>query len=379
MTAAGGSTGPAAAATGRRTALFQQHVELGAKLADFGGWQMPIEYPDGGVLAEHRAVRERAGVFDVSHLGKLEVRGPGAARFVNDCLTNDLARIGPGRAQYTLCCAADGGVVDDLIVYLHADDHLLLIPNAANCAAVGGLLAAEAPAGVRVTDRHEDLAVLAVQGPLSAEVMALVGLPDRLDYLAFRNDRWRGFEVTVCRTGYTGERGVELLCDQAAVAALWPALVAATVDLGGRPCGLGARDTLRTELGYPLHGHELSLQINPVQAGAGWAVGWRKPAFWGREALLAERERGPARVSRALLATDRGVPRPDLEVLDAAGTVVGRTTSGTFSPSLRQGIALALLDPDVELGARLAVDVRGRRLGCQVVSPPFVPSHVRDI
>lgn len=363
---------------GRRTALYDRHVAAGAKLADFGGWDMPIEYPDGGVLAEHQAVRERAGVFDVSHLGKLELRGPGAAAFLNDCLTNDLGRIAPGKAQYTLCCTDQGGVVDDLIVYLRSDDDVLLVPNAANCAEVARRLQAAAPAGLTLTDRHDDLAVLAVQGPRAAEVVAAVGLPDVQEYMAFTAATWRDGGLTVCRTGYTGERGVEVVCDSAVAGELWDALLEAAASVGGRACGLGARDTLRTEMGYPLHGHELSLEITPVQAAAGWAVGWRKPAFWGREALLAERERGPARVARALLATDRGVPRPDQDVLAADGRVLGRTTSGTFSPTLRQGIALALLDPAVQPGDEVAVDVRGRRLGCRVVPVPFVPSHVRD-
>jgi aminomethyltransferase len=363
---------------GRRTALYGRHLTAGAKLADFGGWDMPIEYPDGGVLAEHQAVRESVGVFDVSHLGKLELRGPGAAAFLNSCLTNDLGRIVPGKAQYTLCCTDDGGVVDDLIVYLRADDDVLLVPNAANCAEVARRLAATAPAGLTLTDRHDDLAVLAVQGPRAAEVAAAVGLPEVGEYMAFRTATWQGGEVTVCRTGYTGERGVEVLGDSAVAGPLWDALVEAASAVGGRPCGLGARDTLRTEMGYPLHGHELSLEITPVQAGAGWAVGWRKPEFWGRQALLAERERGPARSARALLATDRGVPRAGQDVLAADGRVLGRTTSGTFSPTLRQGIALALLDPAVQPGDEVAVDVRGRRLGCRVVPLPFVPSHVRD-
>lgn len=363
---------------GRRTALYDRHAAAGAKLADFGGWDMPIEYPDGGVLAEHQAVRERAGVFDVSHLGKLELRGPGAAELLNGCLTNDLGRIAPGQAQYTLCCAEDGGVVDDLIVYLRAEDDVLLVPNAANSAEVARRLRAVAPAGLTVTDRHDDLAVLAVQGPRAEEAAAAAGLPGVADYMAFRTAVWQGGEVTVCRTGYTGERGVEVLADSAVAGRLWDALLGAVTAVGGRACGLGARDTLRTEMGYPLHGHELSLEITPVQAGAGWAVGWRKPAFWGREALLAERQRGPARVARALLALDRGVPRAEQEVLADDGRPVGRTTSGTFSPTLRQGIALALLDPAVQPGDRVAVDVRGRRLACQVVPLPFVPSHVRD-
>jgi aminomethyltransferase len=362
----------------RHTALHDRHVALGAKLADFGGWEMPIEYPGGGVLREHEAVRSRVGLFDVSHLGKVSVRGPGAAGFVDSVLTNALDRISPGQAQYTLCLDdATGGVVDDLIVYFRADDDLLLVPNAANSAEVAGRLAAAAPAGVTVVDQHEGLAVLAVQGPRSGDVLTGVGLPVGHDYMSFVEARWAGESVVVCRTGYTGERGYELLPPAAATPALWDALLAQVTAHGGLPAGLGARDTLRTELGYPLHGHELSLQITPLQARVGWAVGWGKPAFWGREALLAERERGAVRLSWGLLAVDRGVPRADLVVRSMDGVQLGRTTSGTFSPTLKQGIALALLDRSVVEGAEVLVDVRGRAVRCRVVKPPFVRVQTR--
>ncbi len=367
----------------RRTALHQRHSELGAKLADFGGWQMPIEYAGGGVLKEHEAVRQRVGLFDVSHLGKLEVRGPGAAAFVDACLTNAMSRIAPGQAQYTLCCDdTTGGVVDDLIVYLRGADDVLLVPNAANCPQVAQRLAAAAPAGIDVVDRHEALAVLAVQGPLADDVLAAVGLPIGHDYMGFVETTWRGHPVIVCRTGYTGERGYELLPPSSAAVELWDTLLAEVSARGGLPVGLGARDTLRTEMGYPLHGHELSLEISPLQARVGWAVGWTKPAFWGREVLLQEKAQGPARLARGLLALERGVPRADLEVrssaLPAAPAVVGRTTSGTFSPTLKQGIALALLDPSIADGDHVTVDVRGRAVLCQVVKPPFVQVQTRS-
>ena len=365
--------------TGRRTALHDRHVALGAKLADFGGWEMPIEYPGGGVLREHQAVRERVGLFDVSHLGKVAVRGQGsgagAAAFVDACLTNALGRIGPGRAQYSLCCDdASGGVVDDLVVYLRADDDVLLIPNAANAGEVARRLTEAAPDGVTVTDEHDRYGVLAVQGPLADDVLGALGLPVGQPYMSFVDAQWKGAPVTVCRTGYTGERGYELLPPAELAPPLWDALLERVRGLGGLPCGLGARDTLRTEMGYPLHGHELSLEITPVQARTGWAVGWSKPAFWGRDALLAERERGAERVLWGLLALDRGVPRPGLAVL-TGGESAGVTTSGTFSPSLRQGIGLALLARAVDEGDEVVVDVRGRPLRCRVVKPPFVDSR----
>jgi aminomethyltransferase len=362
--------------TPRRGPLHERHVAAGAKLADFGGWSMPLEYPGGGVLKEHAAVREHVGVFDVSHLGKASVRGPGAAAFVNASLTNDLGRIAPGKAQYTLCCdEATGGVVDDLIAYLRADDDVFLVPNAANTAEVVRRLAAAAPAGVEVSDLHGDYAVLAVQGPQADDVLTALGLPAGHEYMSFVDTSWRGVPVTVCRTGYTGERGYELLPRWDDAGELWDALVAEAARRGGRPAGLGARDTLRTEMGYALHGHELSLDITPVMAGVAWAVGWDKPAFWGKDVLAEQRAAKSGPLSRGLRALERGVLRADLTVLDSAGRVVGRTTSGTFSPTLKQGIALGLLDRSVKLGDEVAVDVRGRRVRCEVVRPPFVESH----
>ena len=364
--------------------LHARHLAAGAKFADFSGWSMPIEYSGGGVLAEHAAVRDGVGLFDVSHLGTGTVRGPGAAALVDACLTNDLSRIGPGQAQYTLCCVPDGdvqagGVIDDLIVYLHGDDDVLLVPNAANAAEVLGRLAEAAPAGVAVDDRHADVAVLAVQGPRSLQVLELLGLPGEIGYMSFVTGTGGGADVTVCRTGYTGEHGYELLVAADRAGQLWDALLEAGQDLGIRPCGLGARDTLRTEMGYPLHGHELSRDITPLQARAGWAVGWRKPAFWGRAALRAEKEAGPARMLSGLRATGRGIPRPGMAVVDGAGRRLGEVTSGTFSPTLRTGIALALLDASAGVGEgdQVHVDVRGRPQAAEVVKPPFVPSRVR--
>jgi aminomethyltransferase len=315
------------------------------------------------------------GLFDVSHLGKATVRGPGAAGFVNACLTNDLARIAPGQAQYTLCCDPSGGVVDDLIAYLHSADDVLLVPNAANTAEVVRRLAAAAPDGVTVTGAHEAYGVLAVQGPRSAEVLEQLGLPANLDYMAFTVAEWEGRAVTVCRTGYTGEHGYELLPAWDDTAALWDAIVA----LGVQPCGLGARDTLRTEMGYPLHGHELSLDITPLEARSAWAVGWDKPEFWGRDVLVATRAAGPRRRLWGVESLDRGIPRPQMTVLGPAGDAIGIVTSGTFSPTRRVGIGLALLDvaAGMAAGDEVTVDVRGRPSAARVVAPPFVPSNVR--
>ena len=364
-----------------RSPLYDRHIALGAKLADFGGWEMPIEYPGsgGGVLKEHAAVRAAVGVFDVSHLGKATVRGPGARDFVNACLSNDLSKIAPGQAQYTLCCDESGGVVDDLIAYLVSDDEVFLVPNAANTAEVVRRLTAAAPDGIEVLGQHTDFAVLAVQGPRSADVLDRLGLPSDHDYMAYVDADWGGRTVRSCRTGYTGEHGYELIPSWADAPALWDAISDEVRALDGRPVGLGARDTLRTEMGYPLHGQDLSPDISPVQARSGWAVGWNKERFWGRDALLAEKADGPRRMLRGLLALDRGIPRAHMSVLGADGESIGEVTSGTFSPTRRIGIGLALINTDAGVadGDEVQIDVRGRRSRVQVVRPPFVESHVR--
>ena len=361
-----------------RGPLHALHAEAGATLGAFGGWDMPISYPGGGVIAEHTAVREAVGVFDVTHLGKVSVTGPGAAHFVNSCLTADLAKIESGHAQYTLFCAEDGGVLDDLIAYLIGADEVFCVPNAANAALLADRLAAVAPPAITVADRHNDYALLAVQGPNSAELLAAAGLAvTDIAYLSFIDAEHDGAPVRVGRTGYTGERGYELVVPWTHAPGLWKALLAAAAPLGGRACGLGARDTLRTEMGYPLHGQDLGPDITALQGGLSWAIGWSKPAFWGREALFSERELGPARRLRALRATTRGVPRPHMTVRSTAGVPLGETTSGTFSPTLRTGVALALLDSVARPGDTVEVDVRGRALPCEVVKSPFVPSRVR--
>jgi aminomethyltransferase len=362
-----------------RSPLHDRHVALGAKFAGFAGWDMPLEYAGGGVLKEHTAVRERVGLFDVSHLGKIAIVGPGAADFVNRCLSNDLNKIGPSQAQYTLCVDdATGGVVDDMIVYHFGDNHTFIIPNAANTAEVARRLRAAAPDGVTVTDQHHDYAVLAVQGPESAAVLTAAGLPSDHDYMSYTMSKLADADVIVCRTGYTGEHGYELVVPWDRAGAVWDALMDAGQAFGIAPAGLGARDTLRTEAGYPLHGQDMSIDISPVQASAGWAVGWKKPEFWGRGRLLAEKAAGPKRKLWGLLATDRGIPRAHMTVF-AGDRPVGEITSGTFSPTRRIGIALALLDTDAGLGEgdTVEVDVRGKRAGMTVVKPPFVELHVR--
>lgn len=352
------------------------HLELGATFAPFGGWEMPVSYT--GVVAEHTAVRESVGVFDVSHLGKAVVRGTGAAAFVNSALTNDLDRIGPGKAQYTLCCTPSGGVIDDLIAYYVGPEEVFLVPNAANTADVVRALESAAPDGVTVENQHRDYGVLAVQGPESVAVLDALGLPTAIEYMAFTDASWKGVPVRVCRSGYTGEIGFELLPRWEDTEALFRAVVEQVRARGGQVAGLGARDTLRTEMGYPLHGHELSLEISPLAARCGWAIGWKKPQFWGRQALTLERDSGPAQELWGIKAVDRGVFRAGQAVL-REGENLGQTTSGTFSPTLRVGIALALLKSGSGLAAgdSVEVDVRGRLLRAELVRPPFVQTNTK--
>ena len=364
-----------------KSPLYEWHVKNNAKLADFGGWDMPIEYPaqsGGGVIAEHTAVRERVGIFDVSHLGKAEIIGEGALEFLNSAITNDLNRITDGQAQYTMLCDDQtGGVIDDLIVYRKSPSNLFLIPNAANTASVVAALKSAAPKHLTVTDRHETYAVIAVQGPQSSEVLQALGIVTSLDYMSFSETNFKGSPLIVCRTGYTGEYGFELLPLWSDAEKIWDALVTEITARDGRVCGLGARDTLRTEMGYPLHGHELSLSITPIQASASWAVGMKKTSFWGKSICEKEKEVGPHRVLRALKSLDRGIPRAGMKVMNLENNEIGEVTSGTFSPTLRVGIALALVKPTIGIGEKVHIEIRGRISEAEVVKVPLVPSRVK--
>jgi aminomethyltransferase len=356
----------------RHSPLDAEHRALGARMVPFGGWEMPIQY-NGGVLAEHRACRDRAVVFDVSHLGSVHVEGSGARSMLQWALTNDLGRIEPGRAQYThLLDPDDAHVVDDIIVWWTAPDDFLVMPNASNTAplvtALEDAARDRADGPCTVTDVTETRAVLAVQGPearpLVEKVAPELAAVPRFGVRAARYDGTDGF---VAGTGYTGEDGIELHVPAAAAPAWWRQLL----DTGVPPAGLGARDTLRLEAGLPLHGHELGPGITPLQAGLGWVVRFDKGDFRGRAPLVAEREHGVSRRLRGLVLDGRQIPRAEQAVLRGEQTV-GEVTSGNFSPVLERGIALAFLRPDIEEGAAVDVDVRGRRAPATVVKPPFV-------
>ena len=357
--------------------LNSRHLQLNAKMADFGGWLMPIEYPDTGVIAEYSAVRQQVGVFDVSHLGKISVKGDGALNFLNQMLTNDLNRITAGQAQYSLLCNEDGGVVDDLIVYRNSDADLFLVPNASNTSSVFKILNDQAPSLIEVKNLHNEYGVIALQGPKSSQVLEILGIKSSIDYMQFINTTIDDCSVILCRTGYTGEFGFEIIPIWSQTEKVWDRLITVIKQLNGTPCGLGARDVLRTEMGYPLHGHELSLEISPVQASASWAIGWQKESFRGKQTLLEQKQVGTKLKLRAILATDRGIPRKDMQVKDLTGKVIGQVTSGTFSPGLKKGIGLALINPAIVKGDQVLIDIRGVDSSFNIVELPFVPSKVR--
>jgi aminomethyltransferase len=342
----------------RRSPLDARHRELGAKMVPFGGWEMPVQYRS--VLEEHRSCREDAAVFDVSHLGTVEVRGASGHDVLQAMFTNDLDRIAPGRAQYThLLDADDAHVVDDIIVWWVESDLFFVMPNASNTDRLcDALEAADA------TDVTAGRAVLAVQGPRARDRLATVS-PEAAAVARF--DVRRVGDWVVAGTGYTGEDGVELHVDAGHAPEVWDALVAA----GVAPAGLGARDTLRLEAGLPLHGHELGPGITPLQARLGWVVRWDKGPFRGREPLARERERGPHRLLDGLAFVGRQ-PGREGAVVRRDGRDLGAVTSGNFAPTLGHAIAFAFLPPEVEPGTEVEVDVRGKPLAATVVKTPFL-------
>ncbi|HET9250301.1 MAG TPA: glycine cleavage system aminomethyltransferase GcvT [Actinomycetota bacterium] len=350
------------------------HRGLGAKLGPFGGWLMPIEYR--GVLSEHRAVRERVGLFDLSHLGKVDVVGGSAFDALQGLLTNDLRKVDVGRAQYHHLLNDAGGVEEDLFVYRLADERWFLVPNAANKDKV---VASVRATGAEVVD-HDGWCFLGVQGPRAhAVVSKLWRTAVELGFRGCRVVDWHGTEVVLARTGYTGERGYELFADGAVAAELWEAIVAAGEPFDLEPCGLGARDVLRLEMGYPLYGQDLGPNRTTLEAGLGWAVAFDKGPFVGRAALERQRDEGPPTILRGLATADRRhIPRAHQPVL-GDGRTVGEVTSGSFSPLLGHGIALAYLSPPEAFapGSAVEVDIRGRRAPATVVATPFVDRSPR--
>ncbi len=357
----------------QRTPLNAFHRRHGGRMVDFAGWDMPVQYRS--ILEEHKAVRTRAGLFDVSHMGEADVRGPEALKFLQHLVTNDCAKLFPGRVLYTVMCYPHGGVVDDLLVYMRGPDDYLLCINAGNITKDVRWMQEQAKGfNCTVTDRSADYAQLAIQGPKAVEIVqtltqtALAGIK----YYHFAGGGVAGVQCLISRTGYTGEDGVELYCPAGEGEKLAEAVLTAGAPLGLELTGLGARDSLRLEAGFPLYGHEITDKINPIAAGLGWVVKLDKGAFVGADALRAEKENGPAKKIVFFKTTDRRIVRAESPVLDAAGTAVGEVVSGTLSPILNVSIGSALVDPAAVSGP-LHVEIRGGTANLQLVKPPFVP------
>jgi aminomethyltransferase len=362
----------------KHTPLESAHVELGAKLGPFAGWHMPIEYA--GALKEHEAVRERVGLFDLTHLGKVDVTGPGALELLQRIVTNDVARTGVGDALYNLVLNEGGGVIEDLIVYRLDDDRFFVVPNAANAQRVLQILEETPADGLVHLMYHQDWCFLAVQGPRSVEVMSQL-FPEAGDLAFMRcvESVFKRRPVIVTRSGYTGEIGFELFTFQDVARDLWDALGDAMEPFDGAPCGLAARDVLRLEMGYPLYGQDLFESVTALEAGLSWAVAFDKGEFRGRAALLRQKEGGlPSRLVGLRMHERRHIPRAHYPVF-IGDQLVGEVTSGTYSPLAKTGIGLAYLWPaDVAaIGDTVEVDIRGRRGSATVVRPPFVDRSPR--
>jgi aminomethyltransferase len=354
----------------RRTALAEVHPRIGARMVQFAGWWMPVQYR--GILHEARAVREGVGMFDISHMGRFYLRGMEAIAALERLTTNDVSALTDGAAQYSLLTNPQGGVIDDIIVYRLANDHLLVVVNAANADKDRAWILQHLPSSVSLFDATAQTAMIAVQGPQALALVSRLFEQDLAPLPRFHamSCAWRGYSVFVARTGYTGEDGVELILDAAGAEALWEALYQA----GAEPCGLGARDVLRIEAGYPLYGHELDEHINPIEAGLGWVVSKTKE-FIGAEPIRRMRAEGAPRKLVGLEIEERTIARQGYPV-QVNGQTVGEISSGTFSPMLEKSIAMAFVKSEcAKIGEAVQVDVRGRLVPARVASRRFV-AHV---
>jgi aminomethyltransferase len=366
----------------KKTPLNAIHRKLRARLVEFGGWEMPVQYR--GVIDEHLAVRGAAGLFDVSHMGEIEVRGEGALAFLQELTINDASRLVNGQVQYSAMCYPHGGVVDDLTIYRFNQEHFLLCVNAANTPtdfAWMETVRVDSPFNdVVIRDVSEEFAQLALQGPAADVILGRITDTDlsRIAYYHFYEGLIAGYPAIISRTGYTGENGFELYFSPQAAEPVWNALMEAGTEDGLVPAGLGARDTLRLEMRYALYGHELSSEITPLEAGLGWITQLEKSSFIGREALLRQKNEGVPRRIAGFIMTEPGIPRASYPVF-AGEEEVGYVTSGTLSPSLRSGIGLALVSsPNAAAGTELEVGIRQRRVKARVVKGPFVKTGFRS-
>lgn len=350
----------------RRTPLFETHVRTGARMVPFAGWEMPVQYS--GVMAEVKAVREAVGLFDVSHMGRAQVTGTGATEFLQHLTVNDISKLTDGQGHYSLLCYDDGGVVDDIIVYRVEQERYTIIFNAGNRDKDLAWMREHLTGfDAQLTDQSDATALIAVQGPKALELLGATAAG--LVRFGIQDAEFAGIPVTACRTGYTGEDGAELICAAESAIALWDALVAA----GAVPAGLGARDALRLEAALPLYGHEMDETVNPYEARLGWVVKLDKGSdFVGKAALQAVKAAGPSRKCVGITLEGKAIPREGYPVCLPGGDPIGHITSGTFSPTVARGIAMARVASAVaKTGTTLEVEIRGARHAATVVALPF--------
>jgi aminomethyltransferase len=368
------TTSPPVVPAPKRTPLYEAHRRLGAKMVDFGGWAMPLQYP-GGILDEHRATRASVGVFDVCHMGEIRFRGARAAEAVQRLVTNDVARLTDGRAFYTVACLPTGGIVDDLIVYRIAADHYLIVVNASNLDKDRAWFQDNAGGLCDIVDVSAETALIAFQGPAAARALQPL-TPTALDALPsfgfVSAAEVAGVGASLARTGYTAEDGFEILCPAGDAEALWNRLLEAATAVGGKPVGLGARDTLRLEGRLSLYGNDLDETTTPLEAGLGWVVKLDGADFIGRAALRAQKAAGVARKLAGFVMTGRGIARHGYPIFDAEGAEVGRVTSGGPAPTLEKNIGMGYVPARLDApGTRLSIDCRGKRVDAEVVRGPF--------
>ncbi|UCF04017.1 MAG: glycine cleavage system aminomethyltransferase GcvT [bacterium] len=366
-----------------RTPIYVSHVERGGRIVEFAGFLMPVLFE--GIVAEHERVRNRVGLFDVSHMGEIEITGSSASRFADYVVSNNVGRLDNGQICYTVCCNDDGHVLDDLLVYKFSGERILLVANAVNTAKIFDHLNGVARWDVEIRDLSAPTGQIAVQGPLSRDLLLASDLCSavrdkikELAYYRFFTFEHNGSEVILSRTGYTGELGYEIYLPAGASLEAWNELLEVGGDLGAAPIGLGARDTLRFEPCYCLYGHELDEETSPLEAGLSWVVKFKKGDFIGRGALMAEKEAGPARTLAGFEIDDRGIARQGFRVM-LEGEEIGRVTSGTFSPTLKKSLALALIRRTAPADSEgYCVDIRGKSVAARRVELPFYKSRSND-
>lgn len=358
---------------GKKTKFYSIHEELGAKIVDFAGYKMPVQYES--IIAEHLSVRNSVGVFDVSHMGEVVISGKDASDFINYITTNNVSKLVDGKVQYSAMCYEDGGIVDDLLVYRINENKFILVINASNIDKDIEWIESNNKFDVEVVNESDSYSLLAVQGPHSKSVIQKICSQDLdLEFYSFFETEISGIQAIVSRTGYTGELGYEIYfkCDEAEARVTWEAIFDAGQEYDIKPAGLAARDSLRLEMGYCLYGNEIDKSTNPIEAGLGWITKLKKGDFIGRDAILKVKEEGPARKLTPLILQEKSFPRKDYPV-SKDGVTIGRVTSGTVSPVLEQPIALAYIDSDiVKEGNGVSVNVRNKQIAAQIVKLPFV-------